>query len=200
MKTYVTTHKGHKVPFGSSRYIADSKDYIEGFLKKENNIWLFLAAKDNNYLGWNPHLHQQESFSGSVELPVNFSDDPDDSGDSFESNTMFRPKVGESVAFVQKDDEYLYQCDCPPLLIPQGSHMIVVGTFYRHDNGSALVTLMAKDTINYDGFVTINPDFLKPFKTKEYERVINLLSGAIRSEEFTLENVSSYLSDNDMLK
>jgi len=45
--------------------------------------------------------------------------------------------------------------------------LIVVSIGARHDNGNPVVTLMAKDSKNLQGFITVNPDFLEPVKTQE---------------------------------
>jgi hypothetical protein len=43
-KNYVKVHNGHIVPEGSTHFIAERGNYLEGFLKFENNVWLFKSV------------------------------------------------------------------------------------------------------------------------------------------------------------
>lgn len=150
MKNYVKEYRGYKVPEGATHFTGQADKNHAAFWN--NDIaWVLIDDIIEDYPA---HAIPKSA----IELPEAEQ----------EWNGEGLPPIGTECVMDEHGHEYLFSANTQGLTkITGDTVLIVIGHCIRHDNGTDLVTLMAKDSSNIKGFTTINPDYLKPSKTQQ---------------------------------
>lgn len=153
----VTAYKGHKVPEGATHYQGSGQNHYEGFFKLSDDGWLFANAGCSTW-------HGQKAFKRSLSShAVPLPEEPE----SKEWNGEGLPPINSEV-LLNYNEGYLYNAATnEPINIAADEVLIVISIGARYDNGNPVVTVMAKDSKNLQGFVTVTPESLYPVKTQE---------------------------------
>ena len=113
------------------------------------------------------------------------------------------PPLNSEVLLSDEEGHLFSSASNEKVAIAEDEVLIVVSIGARYDNGNPVVTVMAKDSKNLQGFVTVNPEFLEPVKTqeeKEREAFKQAVIDAIHKDQGTyfdrLDKVANILFNN----
>ena len=180
-KNYVKEYKGYKVPEGATHYNDDFKAFYKT-TPSEGRV--YFSAKENDWL-W--VTGSAIGLKESIEIPEEPAQEWVDG----------LPTLNSEVFLSDEDGHLFSSASNEKVSIAEDEVLVVVSIGARYDNGNPVVTLMAKDSKNLQGFVTVNPKFLEPVKTQEQkdrEAFIEKAKGIIEADDYSHRNLTMVMS------
>lgn len=161
MKNYVKVFLGHDVPEGATDVSDFQNPQPVEFYRIVNGIYQYFNVGNNNPAWCKSVFNEPNKYA--IPLP----EEPMPSKAEWVNGV---PDLNSEV-LLEGGEEYLFSASSNEMFrIAEDEVLIVVSIGARHDNGNPVVTVMAKDSKNISGYVTVNPDFLSPLKTEEEKK------------------------------